>query len=231
LPERPTDSEVSAYLDLMGYFGSITFQPVNKVTVVRGSQLDAVTDKDILLVGTLGHVGQAATLLRRSPYSVENGSLLVAMSEALPDIWHLARSARADTERDKAAAVLSTPLGDGAAVIIGAESPLHEKRSVVAVLAGAPQGLVAMADALRDEHLVPNIQGDLALLNGGTISSYRNGSTYTVGYLPIWLWPEWWLQDRPFSVVVLLFGATALLAFSLYRLVRGKAHRRIAQSR
>jgi cellulose synthase (UDP-forming) len=199
--------------------------------VVPGSQLDAVADKDILLIGTISHLGQAATLLRQSPYGVENGALLMAMPEALPDIWHLARSARADNERDKVAAVMSTPLGDGAAAMIGAESPLHDKRSVVAVLAGTPQGLVSMADSLRDEHLVPHIQGDLALLNGGSISSYRSGSTYTVGYLPIWLWPEWLLQDRPFSTAVLLFGTTMLIAFSLYRLVRGKAHRRIAQSR
>jgi cellulose synthase (UDP-forming) len=199
--------------------------------VVRASHVDAAADKDILLIGTMGHVGQAASLLSQSPYRVENGALRVAMSDALPDIWHLAGSTQADTDRAKLAAVLTTPLSDGAAAMIGAESPLHEKRSVVAVLAGAPQGLISMAQALRDEQMLPHIQGDLALLNGGTIAAYRVGGTYTVGHLPIWLWPEWLLQDRPLSTVVLLLGASMLVAFTLYRLVRGKAHRRIAQSR
>lgn len=231
LPEHPSDVELSAYLKLMGHFGSITFQPANKVTVVRAGHVDAAADKDILLIGTMDHLGPAASLLSRSPYSVKSGMLQVAMSDALPDIWHLARSAQADTDRARLAAVLTTPLGDGAAAMIGAESPLHAQRSVVAVLAGAPQGLVSMAEALRNEQMVPQIQGDLALLNGGTIAAYRVGGLYTVGHLPIWLWPEWLLQDRPFSTVALLLGATLLLAFSLYRLVRGKAHRRTAQHR
>jgi cellulose synthase (UDP-forming) len=179
LPEHPSDVELSAYLNLMGHFGSITFQPVNKVTVVRADHIDSIADKDILLISTVGRVGQAASLLSLSPYSVETGELRVAMSDPLTDIWHLAVSTQADTDRTKLATVLTTPLDEGSAAMIGAESPLHKQRSIVAVLAGAPQGLVSMAEALRDEHLVPHIQGDLALLNGNAISAYRVGGVYT----------------------------------------------------
>ena len=55
--------------------------------------------------------------------------------------------------------------------MIGAPSPFGHGRSLVAVLAGSPQGLGAMVEALSDQKLVPDIQGDLALLAGGVGSS------------------------------------------------------------
>jgi hypothetical protein len=98
-------------------------------------------------------------------------------------------------------------------------------------LAGSPQGLDAMVDAIRDIKLVPNIQGDLALLAGGTMMSYRAGGTYNVGYLPFWLWPEWWLQGRPGVLIVIMIAAAAVAAFSLYRVLSWRGVKRLARLR
>ena len=63
---------------------------------------------------------------------------------------------------------------------------------------------------------MPNIQGDLALLSGGKMASYRAGGTYTVGSLPLWLWPEWWLQDQPGAIIAIMIGAAAGLGLCLF---------------
>jgi cellulose synthase (UDP-forming) len=128
-------------------------------------------------------------------------------------------------------AALSTSLGERTAVLIGAQAPGGKSRSVVALLAGSPQGLDAMVNAMRDTKLVPNIQGDLALLAGGTMVSYRAGGTYYVGYLPFWLWPEWWLQDKPSALIVIMAIAAAGTGFGLYRVLRWRAVRRTARPR
>jgi cellulose synthase (UDP-forming) len=229
LPERPTALELSAFLDLMGYLGSLTFQPVNRVTVLSPQDLATVPDKDLLLVGTLAHLSAAASLLERSPYRIESNALQVALPNPLEDIYHLFNNPQSE-DRRRLSTVLSAPLPDGAAVLLGAASP-YRGRSVVALLAGAPQGLDAMVSAMRDDKLVPSIQGDLALLSGGNITSYRAGATYTVGYLPFWLWPEWMMQDQPVSIGLIMLAAAAVLGVCLYRLLRWKARRRVARRR
>jgi cellulose synthase (UDP-forming) len=148
----------------------------------------------------------------------------------LEDIWHL--FAHRETGPGQAAmTALSTKLGERAAVLIGAEAPGGNRRSVVALLAGSPQGLDAMIDALGDARLVPNIQGDLAVLAGRDMTSYRSGNTYNLGSLPFWLWPEWWLRDQPVTIIVTMVIAAAMVGFCLYRLLHRKAVRRTAQPR
>ena len=70
-----------------------------------------------------------------------------------------------------------------------------------------------MLDAMQDTKLVPNIQGDLTVLAGGTTSGYRGGGTYTVGDLPLWLWPEWWLQDQSGAIVISMIVAAFINPF------------------
>jgi cellulose synthase (UDP-forming) len=229
LPQQPSSVELTAFLDLMGKFAALTGQPVNRVTVVRASEAMAIADKDVLLLGTLNHLSPAADLLRRSPYRLEGDSLRVELPGALSDIWHLFGDTAA-TDRRRAMAELAAPLGTQAAVMIGAESPNAAHRSVLALIAGSPQGLDAMVDAMNDTKLVPNIQGDLAILNASGMTSYRAGGTYTVGHLPFWLWPQWWLEDEPGGIIAAMLAASGMMAICLYGLVQWRARRRTGQA-
>jgi cellulose synthase (UDP-forming) len=230
LPEQPSSVELTAFLGLMGDFGGVTFQPVNRLTVVRTGDVSSLPDKDLLVVSTLGHLGAASALLDRSPYRVEGNNLRVSLPDPLDDIWHLFGD-QGTGSRQQAMTALSTPLGERAAVLVGAQAPGTNHRSVVALLAGSPQGLDAMVDALRDTKLVPNIQGDLALLSGGTMASYRAGTTYDVGFLPFWLWPEWWLQNQPSAIIAAMVVAAAGLGICLFRMLHWRAGKRTSRSR
>jgi cellulose synthase (UDP-forming) len=228
LPQQPSSVELSAFLGLMGNLGALTFQPVNRLTVARTDAIATVPDKDLLVISTLGHLGAASDLLKRSPYRVEGANLALSLPGPLENIWHVFGD-QTSGSREQAMAALSASLGERAAVLIGAEAPGGRSRSVVALLAGSPQGLEAMVNAMRDIKLVPNIQGDLALLAGGTMTSYRAGGTYNAGYLPVWLWPEWWLQDDPSVLVVLLVVAGVMAAYGLYRVLSWRAVKRMAR--
>ncbi|HVY13837.1 MAG TPA: UDP-forming cellulose synthase catalytic subunit [Rhodopila sp.] len=225
LPQQPNTVELTAFLDLMGNIAALTGLPVNRVSVLRPSEANAISNKDILLIGTLSRLGPAADLLRRSPYKVEGNSLRVELPTMLSGIWRLFGD-NTETERNRAGAALAAPLGEQSAVMIGAQAPNSSDRSLVAILGGSPQALNSMVDAMNDPKLVPHIQGDLAILSGGQMTSYRAGSTYTVGYLPFWLWPEWWLEDRPGAIIAAMIIAASALGICLHRLVRWRASRR-----
>jgi cellulose synthase (UDP-forming) len=230
LPQQPGPVELSAFLGLMGNLGALTFQPVNRITIVRPGDIGLMPDKDLLIVSTLAHLGAASALLERSPYRVEGTTLRVTLPTMLQDIWHLFAHLGTDT-RQQATTTLNTPLAERGAALIGAQAPGNNRRSVVALLAGSPQGLGAMVDAMRDPKLVPNMQGDLALLGGGTMTSYRSGGTYTVGSLPFWLWPDWLLQDQPIAIIVVMVIAAMALGIVFYRVLIWRAGRRTARVR
>jgi len=100
----------------------------------------------------------------------------------------------------------------------------------VALLAATPQGLDALVNELRDYDQTPQIQGDLAVLSGGRFTSFRVGGMYSVGSLPLWLWPEYLLRDQPAALVVLMVLASFLLGAVLYWLLQRRAAGRVAAS-
>lgn len=226
LPDRASAVEISAFLGLMGRFGSLTGYPVIRLTVARPSGVDTAAEKDLLLIGTLSHLADASALLRNSPYKLNGDRLAVELPSALDSVWRLFGDQTGE-ERRHAAAALHTVLGSDGAALIGAPSPFGHARSLVAILAGSPQGLDAMVGSMRDAKISSGIRGDLTLLAAGQVTSYRTGNTYTVGHLPFWLWPEWLLRDQPLWIVCLILLATFILGALLYRVLASHASRRV----
>jgi cellulose synthase (UDP-forming) len=226
LPERPGTVEISAFLDLMGQFGSLTGYPVLRLAVARPSDLQRVARRDLLVIGTLGELGSAADLLRDSPFRIDGTGLQIALPAPLESVRRLFGDPRPN-ERRRAAAALTTALPDDAAALLGMQSPLDPARSVVALLAASPQALDQLVAALRDPLLSPDIQGDMALFGGGHVTSYRVGPVYTVGSLPFWLWPEWLLRDSPLLMLGLMLLACLMVGTVLYLALRRRASNRL----
>ena len=90
LPAQPAAMEISAYLDLMGRIGSLTGYPVIRVAVVKPDGVNSVSDRNLLLMGTLSRLGTAADLLKDSPYRVVNGNRLeVSLTGGLDSVRRL----------------------------------------------------------------------------------------------------------------------------------------------
>ncbi len=228
VPDRPTPVEISAFLNMMGRFGAITGYPVVNMSVVRPDGVNTVADRDLLLMGTMQRLGTAADLLNKSPYRINGNRLTVSIPNSLDSVRRLFGDA-ADEERRRATAVLSAPLSASSAVLVGAESPLARGRTMIAILAAEPQGLDGVVATFRDTTKAPLIQGDMALLSGDQVTSYRVGQTYTVGRLPFWLWPSWILRDQPYGVVGLMLVGCALLGLALYWAMRRRSSARLLQ--
>jgi len=227
LPDRPSGVEIGAFLDMMGRFGSLTGFPALKVAVVRGEEVASVVDRDLLIMGTLPHLGAATDLLSGSGMTVVDNRLTLAVSDPLESVRRIFDD-RPGLERDRATALLSAGIADTSALLLGAQSSRQSGRSVVAMLAMTPQALDGLVTSMRDNRQAPLIQGDLAVLSTGGVSSFRVTTPYTVGTLPPWLWPGWYLRDRPLTLLALLVFGCLLIGSALYWAMNRRAGKRLA---
>ena len=226
LPDRPSGVEVSAFLGMMGRFGALTGFPAIHVAVTRPDGLAGVADRDLLLMGTMQRLGAGAELLRGSAVGLNNGRLSISISDPLDSVRRVFDD-RPGAERDRAAVTLSAGISESTAVLVGGQSPLRAGRSVVAVMAASPQALDGVVGSLRDGQQAPLIQGDLALLSAGRVSAFRVTVPYTVGSLPFWMWPGWYLRDEPYALIVAMVVGCLLLGSALYWAMNRRAGRRL----
>jgi cellulose synthase (UDP-forming) len=162
----------------------------------------------------------------RSPLQIEGNRVTLALPDALEGFRNLFLGDDQRLQRDQLQATLAQP-GEASGMLIGFESPLSAKHSVVALTGTSQQGLEAMVASLRDVDVLPRIQGDLAVLSNGRITAYKVNRNYTVGFLPPWLWPQYYLGARPDTLLLMVLVAALLVAVPGYWLVRRKAARRL----
>lgn len=226
LPEHPSSGEIAAFLGVMGRFGAQTGYPALRLTVVRPDAIGTVADRDLLVVGTVPHLGAAADLLRESAVAVANGRITLSVSDTLDRVGHLF-DGEWGRDRGHATATLASGMSESTSLLVGARNPLASGRSVVALLAMAPPALGGLLADLRDSKQAALTQGDLAVFSDGNVAAFRVTSPYTVGSLPPWVWSAWYFRDRPVALLLLLVAGCALLGGAMFWALGRRAERRL----
>jgi cellulose synthase (UDP-forming) len=227
LPDTPDTGEISAYLGMMGRFGFLTGYPAVQLTVARPEEEAALQKGDILVMGTFNHLGSLTDILKNVPISIGNDQISVKIGEQpLAGAFQIFTGGRASDQR-KAAATLSAAINQDTAVIGSGQSPWSSQNTVVALLAGTPQGLGGIISTFRDPVQNPLIQGDFSVVSGGQVSSFRIGSTYTVGWIPFWIWPSYLLQDQPATIVMVMILGCIILTIALHLTLKRRALTRL----
>jgi cellulose synthase (UDP-forming) len=227
LPERPTGSELSAFFGMLGRLAANVGHAATRIAIARPSGLADVADRDLMLVGAITRQPVLADMLRdRSPLQIEGNRFTLALGDSLGGFRNLFVGDDERQQRDQLQATLAAP-GAGSGMLIGFQSPLAAKRSVVALTGTSPQGVEALVAAFRDPELLPRIQGDLAVLSNGRMTAYKIGRNYTVGFIPPWLWPQYYLDGRPDTLLLMVLAASLLVAVPSYWLMRRRAARRL----
>ncbi|KAA2214448.1 UDP-forming cellulose synthase catalytic subunit [Teichococcus oryzae] len=227
LPDRPNTLEVSSFLTMLGRLSANVGHAATGIQVVRAAALEQVADKELLVIGALGRQPALAALMGRDgALRIDGNRVSLAVPDMLGGFRNLFLSDDARQERQHAEALLASP-GEGTGMLAGFESPLRAGRSVLALSGTTPQGMEAMLAVLGDHDQQARIQGDLALLSGGRVDSFKVGGNYNVGSLPLHLWPQYWFGKRPDLLLALAMLAALCVATPTYWLLRRRAALRL----
>lgn len=210
LPPHPAPDTVAAFVDMMGFVGAINRYPVTGVRVqTTDMPVDGSITGDILILSTLDGLGNAQAALARAGY-VRGLSLPRRVREW---VLHPGSGVRAP----------SYTLGEGA--VVAAQSPFVAHRSVVAVLGATPASLPAMVRDLRDPAMAARFTGDMVIRHGARLDNYRTGGIYTMGNMPAWMLPDWYLGGHPLLLCA-LGGLAAVCGTSCAMALLGARSRR-----
>ena len=227
LPAQPTATDIQTYLTAVARMASSTGYAGTRFTLLAPAQIREAGNRDILLIahgdsdGLLQqwHADMPAVLAagKRSVQPLERGLHrfydLFSMSEGAP------------TRPSEGSTTLE---GDGPlAAIVGLQSPLTPERSVVALTATDPGAMRLISQSLNDGAKVERLHGDLSLLRGDTIESFRINPVYYVGDLP-WYKRLWFhLHTHPLLLALLGIAAGLILTLLVYGALRSLARQRL----
>ena len=222
LPDRPNPVEISAFLNLVGQLATQVGIPATGIAVASAGQMQQVATRELIAIGALGQLGALRPLLRDTAVRLEGERLTVTVPDALQTARAIVLGGPSRAERVSASAMLAHA-HEGMGTLMGLESPLQPGKSLLVVTGATPAAVEAMVAVLRDPAQLPRIQGDLALLNGDQIASFRTGPTYDSGALPFWLWPQRWFGNSPFRLMLLLLASGLLLGLAVHAALRRRA--------
>lgn len=229
LPSSHTEGVESVYLDLMGMIGAFTQYPVSGLTVLHSDAVSETETRNLIVLDTVASSPAIERFLRGTPYSL-NGTTLNYSSSTFLEPFHVLSRSFSSQSTGKTPDMLralsaTTSLGDGG-VLIERRSPFSSNATMVLMLSENPQGLERLLQAVHDTKVQPMIQGDLAIVNGSHVLSTRNLPTYTIGSLPFWFWPDLYLGNHPFRVIILAMFGIGVGVLILFRILTSHARRR-----
>jgi len=227
LPNDTTAADVTLYLTAMARMGASTGYAGTRFKLFKAADWEKARGTDLLV---LAH-GDSDGLLARwgfdLPALLEKGARSIrplerALGSAM-DFFSIDAERRLASPGGRAILEGPGPLG----AITGLQSPLDSERSVVVLSATDAATLQSIANALNDPGKVQAMRGDLSLLRGDAVESFRINPAYYVGDLP-W-WRRLWFALHAHPTVLALAGIVSglLLSFLVFVGLRAMARRRL----
>lgn len=219
LPERPNADELGVFLTLMGKMGEATGYPVVRHSVIAPPDVDKVTDKDLIVIGSASSQSLMSKWADSLPLSIVNGERKVRKvnNHWLPTYRWEQQDVQAVPKPNGDFAQLTT---GSISAMMAFESPLKTGRSVVVLYADKAAGLQKIAGLLTDPERVSSIQGDFIIIDDKDIFHTKVSDTYHIGSLAIGSKLRWFFSDQPFLLGVLGLLVCSILAAALYRPLR-----------
>lgn len=227
LPDQPNPEEVELYLTALGRMGASTGHAATRFQLIAPGQLDKASGTDVLVLASANRNPLVAQWGRDLPALVEAGKRSVRpLTQALEsffDLFNLETQRKVSSDGASAILVGNGPL----AAIAAMESPLNRGRSVVVLSASDSKALEQLGTVLTDPGKVRNMRGDLSLVRGDQLESFRINPVFYVGDMP-W-WRRWWFQLHMHPLLLALFGIAGgmMIAFVVFIALRSLARKRL----
>jgi len=209
LPDGATADDMGNVLTLLGRFGASTGFATLRVSIGDAAHVQQYADKDLLVLGSARSQPLFTQWQASMPISSDGRSYQFPVSDWTSRglDWLIGDEQRADIP---ATMQLARGIAPGDIVLMGFESPLAKRRSVVAVMA-AETPLNGLFAVFASPAQIKKIQGSVSLIRADKVESLAGNHTYYVGELPPFTRLRWFLSRHP---LLLALGAIALGLFA-----------------
>lgn len=230
LPNDTTAFDVEVFLTAVARMGASTGYAGTQFQLLKAADWEKAKGTDILVVAHADSDGLLARWGYNLPALIEKGARSIrpldrALGSAM-DFFSIDAERRLASEGGKAILEGKGPL----AAITGLQSPLDSERSVVVLTATDAASLQTIAAALNDPGKVQAMRGDLSLLRGDAVESFRINAAYHVGDLPWWRKLWFALHGHPTLLALVGIVSGLFLSFVVFVGLRAMARRRLNQT-
>ena len=229
LRDLPTSHEIGTMLTVMGRMGESTGYPALRVRLAGPEESAALEERDLMVIGS--ETGRR--LFRHWDLRLDNallersGVVSRPVLEAPRQIEWLGFDTRPDPDpANRVELEADGPL----AAVIGFESPLSGKRSVVAFLSNRICALDNLTESLLDAGKRADFYGSATFVRGNQVESIDSvlvGETFYVGNLPAWTLIWFHLSSHPVLLALMAIFTVFIFAFGVWRYLRARAARRL----
>lgn len=221
LDSEPAPAQLTALFNMLGSIGAYTGYPALGVQLSNDWQQQQDKDLDLLLIGAIPDE------LRDD----QNIHLLFDATQSwvqTPARQLLRPELKPDSEDDKPENKITIHADGPMAAIIGFQSPFHEQRSVVALLADSSKGYQLLNTALNNKEQRAALSGSVSIIRESGVQSLRVGEAYYVGYLPWWERIWYTLAPHPLVVAALTAISVLFMVLVLWRVLRAFGRKRLS---
>ena len=228
LPNQPTTADVEVFLTAVGRMSASTGYPGTRFQLLRSDDADKAGNTDILVISQADSDGLLEKWKSHLPALLAAGARSVQPLEramgSFVDLFNLESN-----QRLSASGGMEVLQGNGPlAAVTGFESPIKRGRSVVALTATDKDAMALLGHSLNDAGKIKSLRGDLGLMRGDAIESFRIKPVYYVGDLPWWQRLWFHMHNHPLLLALVGIGTGLLLTFIVYAALRSMARRRLA---
>lgn len=227
LPNQRSPADIEMYLIALGRMGAATGYAGTQFELTQAADLEQAKNSDLLIISkgssSVGKWGKdLPALIEAAKKTIRP---LTSSFDSFMGMFNDAPYAVKPTPEGKAILDGNGPL----AAVSGLESPLHRGRSVVLLEATDSNALKMIGKVLNDPGKMRNIRGDLSVMRGESVESFRINSMYYLGDLPWWRKAWFQIHNYPLLLALLGIGAGLILTFMVYVALRAAARRRLSK--
>ncbi|MGY3920935.1 cellulose biosynthesis cyclic di-GMP-binding regulatory protein BcsB [Aeromonas eucrenophila] len=221
MPAKPHPAQLTTLLNAVGAIGAETGYPALSLRIVNDWEQARGEDLDTLLIGSLPKEFQQ---------DAEPDALLASTSSWVNQPHREYRDDLLSTLADREPQARVGMSGNQAiAAILGLQSPTHDQRSLVALLADGPAGVTLLNDTLQNASLRGQVAGSVAIIRESGVKSLAVGERYEVGYLPWWERVWQLFANYPLRLAGLTLLCMLVLGWGLRVLLASASRRRLKE--
>jgi hypothetical protein len=219
--KQPQPAQVSALLNALGNMGAQTGYPALAFSLSDDWSQAKDKDADILLIGTIPPELRDDKKINLLVEATLSWVKMPMRQLPLPSM---------DVQQDDATPDSKTTISsEGAmAAVIGVQSPFHDQRSIVALLADSPRGYELLNNAQLDSGKRAAMFGSVAVIRESGVDSLRVGDVYYVGHLPWWERVWYALSTHPLLLGAIAALVVVIVALLLRRGLKAFSRRRLS---